>query len=727
MKIAFFLSVTVALLALSACAPSPTPVPTVPPTPMPTISSSPTPPQQPPTPTQTPGSICPSVTVGTQLLTREQMGYCLLYLEGYIEVDTDPTQVCLVPGEPYMACHTANFFINVEDAAGRTVDRIADEMIAGEEATIPGIEIQRENLTVSGEQAIMLEGLSGVAASRVILIAHAERLYRLTFVPWDKTGEGFTRIENLYNTVISSFTFVPISVQSPVLTEASTDTGGSAVVVFVKDGDVLVWEEATGQTETIFDSGDVIRVELSDDGELVAFLRRSFFEAGGFDRNEQSALWVVERDGANPRELVSAEQLRALLSAAETDSTNFPRLRWIPDTHRLLYSGNTYDAHGYGEGAHTPLRGVYMVDVATSATTVLAPAEESFHFVPSPDGRQIALVTNTGLRFVDVDSGHRLLDFPVYPIVGDTGWFTNSGVWTQDSKAFVINALVEPRSQTLADYALWRVPVDGAPAALLITFAAGGGSVLFAPDGSDIAFIRGTIMPPGVQVTAWLIAPLAEDLGPLAVPSDTFDYAPLIWSPGGTAYVWELQDREEFHPLCPNAVQDSEVCGSPIRFGEQIEWFEWIDRSRFLYVTYQPRRLYLGSLDGSTTMIAEDPPSFAAVAATCGDDSEFVSDVTVPDGTPFAPDTLFRKTWRIRNTGTCTWDASYRLTFLSGDRLSGPRSAPLGGTVQPDEEVDLSVTLIAPLSPGTYQGQWQLFAPDGTPFGTAPYVVIQVP
>jgi hypothetical protein len=89
--------------------------------------------------------------------------------------------------------------------------------------------------------------------------------------------------------------------------------------------------------------------------------------------------------------------------------------------------------------------------------------------------------------------------------------------------------------------------------------------------------------------------------------------------------------------------------------------------------------------------------------------------------------TVFQKTWRIRNTGDCAWDASYRLTFLSGNRMSGPRSAPLEVEVQPGEEVELSVLLVAPESAGTYLGRWQLFAPDGSPFGTGPYVSIQVP
>ena len=313
--------------------------------------------------------------------------------------------------------------------------------------------------------------------------------------------------------------------QDPVaVIPESPAIGQAAVVTYVQNGNLLVWDEATGRTQTIVDSGDVTRVELSDDAQLVAFLRRSFFAAGGFDQNEQSALWLVGRDGTNPRELVSAQQLRTRLNAVDTDSTNFPRLAWIPDSHRLLYSGNTYDAHGYGEGAHTPLKGVYLIDADTLTEVELRPAEQSAHFIPSPDGQLVVLVNTTALSFMDVDSGRRQLDFPAAPIVGDTGWFTNAGVWTQDSSAFVINALVEP-TNTISNYALWRVPVDGSPAAPLVTFAAGTGSVVFAPDGSAGAFLGAAS---GTGPSAWLmwfILPLPEDLGPVAVPLDSFDYA----------------------------------------------------------------------------------------------------------------------------------------------------------------------------------------------------------
>ena len=71
--------------------------------------------------------------------------------------------------------------------------------------------------------------------------------------------------------------------------------------------------------------------------------------------------------------------------------------------------------------------------------------------------------------------------------------------------------------------------------------------------------------------------------------------------------------------------------------------------------------------------------------------------------------------------------------------MSGPRSTPLGSldrnpqnpplfpSIRPGEEIEVSVTLIAPSEEGSYLGEWQLFAPDGTPFGTRPYVLIAVP
>lgn len=93
------------------------------------------------------------------------------------------------------------------------------------------------------------------------------------------------------------------------------------------------------------------------------------------------------------------------------------------------------------------------------------------------------------------------------------------------------------------------------------------------------------------------------------------------------------------------------------------------------------------------------------------DQARFIKDVNVPDGTKFAPNQTFTKTWRIQNTGTCTW-SGYTLVFDSGDSMGASASVPIG-TVNPGQEVDLSVNLTAPASEGKYRGYWRIRNPNG--------------
>lgn len=97
--------------------------------------------------------------------------------------------------------------------------------------------------------------------------------------------------------------------------------------------------------------------------------------------------------------------------------------------------------------------------------------------------------------------------------------------------------------------------------------------------------------------------------------------------------------------------------------------------------------------------------------------AQFVTDVTYPDGAPVVAGTSFVKTWRLRNIGTCTWTSAYQLVFDKGERMGGPVSQPLPGNVAPGQEVDISVTLTAPPTPGKYKGFWRLRDPGGVIFG----------
>ncbi|PWH12612.1 MAG: hypothetical protein DDG60_12570, partial [Anaerolineae bacterium] len=99
------------------------------------------------------------------------------------------------------------------------------------------------------------------------------------------------------------------------------------------------------------------------------------------------------------------------------------------------------------------------------------------------------------------------------------------------------------------------------------------------------------------------------------------------------------------------------------------------------------------------------------------DQVAFVKDVTVPDGTVFAPDAQFVKTWRLQNVGSCTWTTAYALVFSSGERMNGAAAVNLPGAVAPGQFVDVSVTLKAPPADGRYTGYWMLRNAAGVMFG----------
>jgi hypothetical protein len=121
-------------------------------------------------------------------------------------------------------------------------------------------------------------------------------------------------------------------------------------------------------------------------------------------------------------------------------------------------------------------------------------------------------------------------------------------------------------------------------------------------------------------------------------------------------------------------------------------------------------------------------PTSGAPAATgtsdC-DDADFVTDVTIPDGTVLDQGESFTKTWRLKNAGTCSWTPSYAVVFSNGDSMNGPASQALTANVNPGQTIDISVNLKAPSTSGNYTGYWKLRNAAGVMFATF-YVDIKV-
>jgi hypothetical protein len=117
------------------------------------------------------------------------------------------------------------------------------------------------------------------------------------------------------------------------------------------------------------------------------------------------------------------------------------------------------------------------------------------------------------------------------------------------------------------------------------------------------------------------------------------------------------------------------------------------------------------------------PDTPAPPTSECTPDASFEADVTIPDGTQIEAGQSFVKTWRMRNTGTCDWDADYRLVFVDGEQMGGPDSAAVPDT-QVGESAEISVALVAPQEQGKHHGYWRMCVGGVDCFGDRIYVEI---
>ena len=135
-----------------------------------------------------------------------------------------------------------------------------------------------------------------------------------------------------------------------------------------------------------------------------------------------------------------------------------------------------------------------------------------------------------------------------------------------------------------------------------------------------------------------------------------------------------------------------------------------------------------------TPILATDPTQVAlgTPGALCDDYSFDLNtlDVTIPDGTPMTPGQEFVKTWKIKNTGICTWDTDYQAIFSHSNPPNEDMDAqpiPLTALVAPGQEVEVSVQFKAPTTPGEYTVYWTMVNAAGIPFsGTGKQLIVKI-
>jgi hypothetical protein len=106
-----------------------------------------------------------------------------------------------------------------------------------------------------------------------------------------------------------------------------------------------------------------------------------------------------------------------------------------------------------------------------------------------------------------------------------------------------------------------------------------------------------------------------------------------------------------------------------------------------------------------TPQTAQDtvPPSVSQVPQPANCDNA----IYIADGTDLEPGSDFTKTWQLQNTGTCTWDSTYAISYAGSELLGTSSPAYLNDDAFAlGESVDISVVMLAPDTAGSYFSYW---------------------
>jgi hypothetical protein len=147
-----------------------------------------------------------------QLLVNSALGYCLQYPPEYDIFFPSESEIWLFK-RSVLNANEPRVSIKVQPAGEETLEKAADQI--AQDHAVPGTEPIRETLTMDGEKAIMLGGLSGQDPNRQVVVQHNDQLYHLFFVEFNNSNPEYEHFETLYNMVIQSFNFSPESNPCP--------------------------------------------------------------------------------------------------------------------------------------------------------------------------------------------------------------------------------------------------------------------------------------------------------------------------------------------------------------------------------------------------------------------------------------------------------------------------------------------------------------------------------
>ncbi len=201
-------------------------------------------------------------------------------------------------------------------------------------------------------------------------------------------------------------------------------------------------------------------VDISDDGQMVAYVRHDSYDHPG-------ELRVVNYDGSGDRALLTSAQVGALEPVGDALFIDLFQVKWIPGTHNLLINTKAaYDGPGLPR-----LDDLFKVNAETGVLTAIFTPGNAGEVWPSPNGLKMVISRGAYLSLANIDGTGLIpsvVTFPAIITYSEYSYYPEA-VWAADSSQFGVIIASEDPLAAVTSGAIWLVNGSTGAASLAST------------------------------------------------------------------------------------------------------------------------------------------------------------------------------------------------------------------------------------------------------------------
>lgn len=387
---------------------------------------------------------------------------------------------------------------------------------------------------------------------------------------------------------------------TPAAIPQQTAANARELRVFAVDGNhnLWMWTE-NGGMQSLDSTGDIYNVVPSPDGSRAAFTRTPDYL--------RFSLWVVNKDGSDPFQLVSSDEFSSMMTAADMAGLEPDFLTWTPDGASLAFTTSPkFPGPGY-----TLQDDLWVVHASSGKRRQALESGRGGALYYSPDGSKIALVQPDRISVCDSNGSNLKEIFSYKPVITYSEYaYRATPVWAPDSAS--LWAAIPPADPLLPGQptSLWRIPVDGSMAARLgdiqvnfltpVVLSKNQDRILYLSDGAN----------PDDNITEIHIA--NPDGGGDSLFLTGNANPPLQWSPDGAHFNFVLDGG--------NQTRLGQIGGGYRTLGDTgtATQVKWIDAATFLFMNktgtgWEIRRGTINGASSTLVSLPGDPDSYFPV------------------------------------------------------------------------------------------------------------------